>query len=52
MIGIRTPEVMEGRLPRRALELVRVRAESHQEELMRDGKLRLRQQALPVAPLE
>lgn len=39
VINIRTLEVMEGRLPRRATELVLDWAELHQQELIRDWDL-------------
>lgn len=53
VINIRTLELTEGKLPRRALELVRDWAELHQEELMRDWELcQQHQQPVQIAPLE
>jgi len=53
VIDIRTLEVIEGRLPRRALELVLDWAELHREELMRDWALcQQHQQPADIAPLE
>lgn len=53
VIDIRTLDVMEGKLPRRALELVLDWAELHREELMRDWDLcRQHQQPVEIAPLE
>lgn len=53
VINIRTLEVIEGKLPRRALELALDWAELHQEELMRDWNLcQQHQQPLEIAPLE
>lgn len=39
IIGIRTLDVIDGKLPRRALELVLDWAELHREELLRDWDL-------------
>ncbi len=52
-IAIRTLEVLDGRLPRRALELVLDWAELHQAELMQDWDLCQRQE-LPrkIDPLQ
>jgi hypothetical protein len=53
VIDIRSLEVMEGRFPRRALELVLDWAELHQDELMEDWDLcQQRQQPREIAPLE
>lgn len=53
VIDIRTLEVIEGKLPRRALELVLDWAELHREELMRDWDLcQQHQQPVEIAPLE
>jgi hypothetical protein len=53
VINTRTLEVMEGRLPRRALDLVLDWAELHREELMRDWDLcQQHQQPVEIAPLE
>lgn len=53
VINIRTLEVIEGKLPRRALELVLDWAELHREELMRDWDLcQKNQQPVEIAPLE
>jgi Domain of unknown function (DUF4160) len=53
IINIRTLEVMEGKLPRRALELVLDWAELHQHELLSDWDLCQRhEQPQPIAPLE
>lgn len=52
-INIRTLEVMEGKLPRRALELVLDWAELHQAELLEDWALcQARQQPRGIAPLQ
>ncbi len=52
-INIRTLDVLEGKLPRRALELVLDWAELHQEELLRDWDLcQQHQQPAEIAPLE
>lgn len=53
VVNIRTLELTDGKLPRRALELVRDWAELHQDELMRDWDLcQQHQQPLEIAPLE
>jgi hypothetical protein len=53
VIDIRSLEVMEGRFPRRALELVLDWAELHQAELMEDWDLcQQRQPPREIAPLE
>lgn len=53
VIDIRTLEVIEGKLPRRALELVLDWAELHREELMGDWELcQQHQQPVEIAPLE
>jgi len=52
-INIRTLMVEEGRLPRRALELVLDWAELHQEALMENwDRCREHQQPTPIDPLE
>jgi hypothetical protein len=53
IVNIRTLEVIEGKLPRRAQELVIDWAELHQAELMSDWDL-CQQHQLPneIAPLE
>lgn len=52
-IDIRTLEVMDGKLPRRALELVLDWAELHQDELLNDWDLCQRQQQpADIDPLE
>lgn len=53
VIDIERLEVMEGRLPRRALSLVLEWAELHQAELLADWELcRAKQLPLNIAPLE
>jgi len=53
VINIRTLEVIEGRLPRRALELVLDWAELHQDELLMDWDLcQQHQQPADIAPLQ
>ena len=53
IINIRTLEMMEGKLPRRALSLVLDWAELHQAELIVDWELcEAKQQPKPIAPLE
>lgn len=53
VIDIRSLEVMEGRFPRRALELVLDWAELHQDELIEDWDLcQQHQQPREIAPLE
>ena len=53
VIGIRTLEVIDGRLPRRALELVLDWAELHQDELLRDWDLcQQHEQPAEIAPLQ
>ena len=52
VIAVRTLRVLEGRLPRRALALVRAWGKLHGEELERDWELaRSRQPLRPIAPL-
>jgi hypothetical protein len=52
-INIRTLEVMEGKLPRRALNLVQDWAELHRDELLADWALcQQHQQPRPILPLE
>ena len=52
VINIRTLEVIEGKLPRRALELVLDWAELHQTELMHDWDLcQQHQQPVAIDPL-
>ena len=53
VIDIRTFEVIEGKLPRRALELVLDWAELHQAELMEDWELcRSHVEPRPIEPLQ
>lgn len=53
VIDIRTLELIEGKLPRRALELILDWAELHQDELMKDWDLcQQHQQPKEIAPLE
>ncbi len=53
LIDIRKLEVREGKLPRRALNLVLDWAELHQAELLDDWELcSNKQQPKPIAPLE
>jgi hypothetical protein len=53
LINIRTLEVIGGKLPRRALELVLDWAELHQDELLKDWDLcQQHQQPVDIAPLE
>jgi hypothetical protein len=53
IIDIQTLKLMEGNLPRRALELVMDWAELHQEELMKDWDLcQSHQDPVEIAPLE
>ncbi|MEW6133611.1 MAG: DUF4160 domain-containing protein [Pseudomonadota bacterium] len=53
VVDIRTLEVIEGKLPRRALELVLDWAELHRNELMKDWDLcQQHQQPAEIAPLE
>lgn len=53
IINIRTLEVMEGKLPRRALNLVLDWAELHQAELLKDWELcEQKQTPKPIIPLE
>jgi hypothetical protein len=53
MIDIRTLEVIEGKLPRRALVLVLEWAVEHRTELMEDWHLcRAKQLPKPIKPLE
>ena len=52
MINIATLELMEGKLPRRALELVLDWAELHQDELLADWDLcQQHQQPAAIDPL-
>ena len=52
VINIRTLEVMDGKLPRRALELVLDWAELHQNELLVDWDLcQQHQQPVDIDPL-
>ena len=53
IINIRTLELSEGKLPRRALNLVLDWAELHQAELLEDWELcEAKQQPKPITPLE
>ena len=53
VVDIRTLKLIEGNLPRRALELVMDWAELHQEELMKDWDLcQSHQYPCEIAPLE
>jgi hypothetical protein len=53
VIDIRSLSVTEGKLPRRAIELVLDWAELHQTELLRDWDLcQQRQQPVQIPPLE
>jgi len=53
IVNIQTLEVMEGKMPRRAMNLVLDWAELHQSELMEDWRLcEEKQQPKPIAPLE
>lgn len=53
LINIQTFEVIEGKLPRRALALVLEWAVEHRTELMEDWKLcRAKQLPNPIKPLE
>ena len=53
LIDIRTLKLIEGNLPRRALELVMDWAELHQEELMKDWDLcQSHQHPMEIPPLE
>lgn len=53
LIDIQTLEVIEGRLPRRALSMVLEWASEHRTELMEDWKLcRAKQLPKPIQPLE
>ena len=53
LIDIRKKEVMEGKLPRRALNLVLDWTDLHQAELLEDWELcRAKQYPKPIAPLE
>ena len=52
-IAIRTLEILDGYLPRRALNLVLDWAELHRAELLEDWELAWNQQPLrPIPPLE
>ncbi|MEX5213274.1 MAG: DUF4160 domain-containing protein [Nitrospiraceae bacterium] len=51
-IDIRRLQILEGKLPRRALNLVLDWAELHQQELLEDWKLcQAKQPPKPIAPL-
>lgn len=53
VIAIDTFEVLEGRLPKRAIALVREWAELHRDELREDWRLAEAHHALrPIPPLE
>ena len=53
IVNINTLQVIEGKLPRRALNLVLDWAELHQMELLEDWKLcQTKQQPKPISPLE
>ena len=53
VFDIRTLKLVEGKLPRRAIELVHDWAELHQDELMSDWELcQHHQQPREIAPLE
>jgi Domain of unknown function (DUF4160) len=53
VIDIQKLEVIEGKFPRRALNLVLDWAELHQTELLEDWLLcQVKQQPKPIAPLE
>jgi hypothetical protein len=53
LIDIQSLEVLEGKLPRRALAMVQEWASEHQAELMEDWKLcRAKQLPKPIKPLE
>lgn len=53
VIDIRTLALLEGKLPRRALNLALDWAEIHQQELLDDWELcQTKQQPKPIAPLE
>jgi hypothetical protein len=53
VINIRTLEVIDGKLPRRALELVLDWAELHQDELLTDwGLCQQHQQPADIDPLK
>ncbi len=53
LIDIRTLEVIDGRLPKRALGLTIEWAIEHREELMDDWRIcQLKQLPKPIAPLE
>lgn len=53
VLAIDTFEVLEGRLPKRALSLVREWAELHRDELREDWQLAEAHHALrPIPPLE
>ncbi|MFZ4538137.1 DUF4160 domain-containing protein [Propionivibrio sp.] len=53
VINIRSLEVIDGKLPRRAIELVLDWAELHRDELMSDWTLcQQHQQPIEIAPLE
>ncbi len=53
VIAIKTLELQEGHLPRRALNLVLDWAELHEEDLLADWNLCMsKQQPLPITPLK
>ena len=53
IVNIRTLEIIEGKLPRRAMNLVLDWAELHRTELMEDWELcEAKQQPKPIKPLE
>jgi hypothetical protein len=53
IVNIQTLELMEGKMPRRAQNLILDWAELHQAELLEDWKLcEAKQQPKPIAPLE
>ena len=53
IVNIQTLELMEGKMPRRAENLILDWAELHQAELLEDWKLcEDKQQPKPIAPLE
>jgi hypothetical protein len=53
LLDIKTLQVMEGNMPRRAINLVLDWAELHQSELLEDWLLcEEKQQPKPIAPLE
>jgi hypothetical protein len=50
LINIKTLEIIEGQIPRRALALVLEWAQDHREELMEDWDLCVRRQSLKQIP--